>query len=416
MGESIITVSNISKKYTLISAGTKYDTLFAETVHKAKGIIKKNSRPKKNEEFWALTNISFSVNKGERIGIIGHNGAGKSTLLKIFSRITTPTEGEIMIKGKVSSLLEVGTGFHPELTGRENVYLNGAILGMSKNEIDKKFDTIVQFSEVDKFIDTPVKKYSSGMYVRLAFAVAAHLDPDILIVDEVLAVGDMKFQQKCLGKMGKVSDEGRTILYVSHNMSTVQQLCSRVIVLDKGKVIFDGDVDKGIQIYMDNVKETSTYVDFTNIKRMSHLRENRPVDMISVELIGKQTCIFSEEEIMKLSLRWKYNRKVDNLCLRIEIRYADGTSVGTSFINNIGSGLTDQIDAKEFEFDTRNLAPGSYQTLFVLYNINEFGSYDDLDAVWPAFAFRKTVNCNSIDNNWNHHGWGHVRFPDLKQI
>ena len=189
-----------------------------------------------NEHFWALQDVSFDVKKGEILGIIGRNGAGKSTLLKILSRVTTPTKGTAKIKGRVASLLEVGTGFHPELTGRENIFLNGAILGMSRAEIKKKFDEIVAFSEIEKFLDTPVKRYSSGMYVRLAFAVAAHLEPEILVVDEVLAVGDAQFQKKCLGKMENVSKEGRTVLFVSHNMNAIEQLCTSCLMIENGKI------------------------------------------------------------------------------------------------------------------------------------------------------------------------------------
>jgi lipopolysaccharide transport system ATP-binding protein len=201
------------------------------------------------EEFYALKDVSFEINQGERVGIIGRNGAGKSTLLKILSRITEPTKGRIEITGRVASLLEVGTGFHPELTGRENIFLNGAILGMTKAEIKKKFDEIVAFAEIEKFLDTPVKRYSSGMYVRLAFAVAAHLEPEILIVDEVLAVGDAQFQKKCLGKMEDVGKEGRTILFVSHNMGAVRSLCHRGIVLDGGMIRFIGDAERAIAEY-----------------------------------------------------------------------------------------------------------------------------------------------------------------------
>jgi len=203
------------------------------------------------EEFWALNDVSFDIKPGERVGIIGKNGAGKSTLLKVLSRITEPTTGRISIKGRVASLLEVGTGFNPELTGRENVFLNGAILGMSRSEITRKFDEIVTFAEVEKFLDTPVKHYSSGMYMRLAFAVAAHLEPEILIVDEVLAVGDAQFQQKCLGKMEDVGQSGRTILFVSHNMQAIRRLCDRAVYLRSGRVIFDGAVDQAIALYME---------------------------------------------------------------------------------------------------------------------------------------------------------------------
>ena len=199
--------------------------------------------------FWALRDIDFEIEQREIVGVIGHNGAGKSTLLKILSRITMPTTGEVQIRGRVASLLEVGTGFHPELTGRENIYLNGSILGMTRNQIDANFDEIVAFAEVEKFLDTPVKRYSSGMYVRLAFAVAAHLESDVLLVDEVLAVGDQKFQKKCFGKLDEVSKTGRTVLFVSHNLSAVSRLCSKIMVLDKGKMKFYGDVAKGITFY-----------------------------------------------------------------------------------------------------------------------------------------------------------------------
>ena len=212
------------------------------------------------EELWALKYVSFEIKRGEVTGIIGPNGAGKSTLLKILSRITEPTQGRVTIKGRVASLLEVGTGFHPELTGRENIFLNGAILGMTKREIKAKFDEIVAFAEVEKFLDTPVKRYSSGMYVRLAFAVAAHLEPEILIVDEVLAVGDAQFQKKCLGKMQDVSQDGRTVLIVSHNMPMIRSLCSRAIVLSGGSIACDGDVDEGIQQYLCDRDATAGYL------------------------------------------------------------------------------------------------------------------------------------------------------------
>jgi lipopolysaccharide transport system ATP-binding protein len=206
-----------------------------------------------SEDFWALKDINFEIQPGEVVGIIGRNGAGKSTLLKILSRITEPTKGRITLNGRVASLLEVGTGFHPELTGRENIFLNGAILGMSRKEIQSKFDEIVDFAGVEKFLDTPVKRYSSGMYVRLAFAVAAHLEPEILIIDEVLAVGDAEFQKKCLGKMGEVAKGGRTVLFVSHNMAAIQSLCQRGILIDQGQVTFSGSPDEAIQLYMDRM-------------------------------------------------------------------------------------------------------------------------------------------------------------------
>ncbi len=247
-----VEVKNLGKKYSL-GEREKYLALRDLIVKAAKVPMNllRGKKFRKKGEFWALRNVSFNVEEGEVIGIIGRNGAGKSTLLKILSRITEPTEGEVRLNGRISSLLEVGTGFHPELTGRENIYLNGAILGMRKKEIEAKFDEIVEFSGVEKFLDMPVKRYSSGMQVRLAFSVAAHLEPDILVIDEVLAVGDAEFQKKCLGKMGEVTQKsGRTILFVSHDMGAIQKLCNRTILLDHGEVKMIGDTRDVIREYM----------------------------------------------------------------------------------------------------------------------------------------------------------------------
>lgn len=265
---SVITVENLSKKYIIKHQKQgRYNTLRDVLANGAKHLTNKLVNPfgketdSTQEEFWALNDVSFDIQQGDRVGIIGRNGAGKSTLLKILSRITEPTLGKISIKGRVASLLEVGTGFHPELTGRENIYLNGAILGMSRAEIKSKFDEIVAFAEVEKFLDTPVKRYSSGMYVRLAFAVAAHLEPEILIVDEVLAVGDAQFQKKCLGKMQDISITGRTILFVSHNITTVSSLCNRAILLHNGNVIKDSNTSEVVLNYYRNDTDSS-YVNF----------------------------------------------------------------------------------------------------------------------------------------------------------
>ena len=245
MNDIAIKVENLSKKYLIQHEKQQsYDTFQDTLINSGKKIITslnpfyKTSKAEDGtvEEFWALKDVNFEIKKGDKVGIIGRNGAGKSTLLKVLSRITEPTAGKIHINGRIASLLEVGTGFHPELTGRENIYLNGAILGMSRAEIKEKFDEVVAFAEVEKFLDTPVKRYSSGMYVRLAFSVAAHLEPEILVVDEVLAVGDVAFQKKCLGKMKDVSEDGRTILFVSHNMGAIESLCNRGILLNQGKI------------------------------------------------------------------------------------------------------------------------------------------------------------------------------------
>lgn len=251
MGNStIIKVEGLGKQYLLNkSLSQKSDTLFENFLKGVKG-LKDIAKKKEFVDFWALNNVSFEIEKGDRVGIIGRNGAGKSTLLKILSRITPPTKGRVEITGRVASLLEVGTGFHGDLSGRENIYLNGSILGMNKHEIDRKFDEIVAFSEIEKFLDTPVKRYSSGMYVRLAFAVAAHLEPEILIIDEVLSVGDAAFQKKCLGKMEEVSEnEGRTVLFVSHSISTVKKLCNYGIMLNSGTLALQGDINSVINHY-----------------------------------------------------------------------------------------------------------------------------------------------------------------------
>jgi lipopolysaccharide transport system ATP-binding protein len=259
MSNTVVRIENLSKKYIIgHQKQESYTTLRDSITNGAKGLLRPFQRDQNqivnstSEEFWALKDISFEIKQGDRVGIIGRNGAGKSTLLKILSRIVEPTSGQIGIKGRVASLLEVGTGFHPELTGRENISLNGAILGMSKAEITRKFDEIVAFAEVEKFLDTPVKRYSSGMYVRLAFSVAAHLEPEILIVDEVLAVGDASFQEKCLGKMEDINkNDGRTIIFVSHNIAVVQKLCSVAILLKKGEIVESGSINDVINGYLE---------------------------------------------------------------------------------------------------------------------------------------------------------------------
>lgn len=275
---TVIKVENLSKKYIIThQRRERYVALRDVIANNLKRLGKRLLSPFTGsvvppnphfEELWALKDINLQVDQGKRIGIIGRNGAGKTTLLKVLSRITEPTQGRIWLRGRVASLLEVGTGFHPELTGRENIYLNGAILGMSKTEIKKKFDQIVDFAEVEKFLDTPVKRYSSGMYVRLAFAIAAHLEPEILLIDEVLAVGDASFQKKCLGKMEKVSrEEGRTVLFVSHNMMAIRNLCSEAIWLDAGKIMGRGSVDTVTERYLQDMATKSAQVDILSLIR-----------------------------------------------------------------------------------------------------------------------------------------------------
>jgi lipopolysaccharide transport system ATP-binding protein len=288
--DPIIRAESLGKSYTLNHrADTAPYERFSDTlIRAAKAPLRWWSRDRREapkntrEEFWALRGVNFEINRGEVAGVIGHNGAGKSTLLKLLSRITQPTEGRITLNGSLGSLLEVGTGFHPELTGRENIFLNGAMLGMARAQVRKKFDEIVDFAGVAKFLDTPVKRYSSGMQVRLAFAVAAHLDPAVLILDEVLAVGDAAFQKKCLSKMEEVAQgEGRTVLFVSHNLGAVSRLCSRVLVLDHGQLVFDGPTQEGIAVYSGLAPTTGTVMDLSVLPRTQPVRAGVRLTAIS---------------------------------------------------------------------------------------------------------------------------------------
>ena len=319
MSEIAVEVQNISKRYELglIGGSTLMETLGNK--------MRKGNRNsfKEKKEFWALKDISFEVKRGEVMGIIGRNGAGKSTLLKVISRITQPTNGHIKVNGRVASLLEVGTGFHPELTGKENIYLNGSILGMTRKEIKSKFDEIVEFSGVSKFLETPVKRYSSGMFVRLAFAVAAHLEPEILVIDEVLAVGDYEFQKKCLGKMKEVSEgKGRTVLFVSHNMASVQSLCTEAIVVNEGKINYRGDVTKAIEHYLITNKTTGKKA----LKSRTQIDGNGDLTFVDLKLIQE------EENSTALNGQPIYLQ----FTLESQIEISGKLDIGTKIYNNQG--------------------------------------------------------------------------------
>lgn len=331
MVDTVIKVENLSKLYNF----GEVHQITNSFRDKVKGLFKKDGRPKKGQTIWALRNVSFEVKKGEILGIIGRNGAGKSTLLKILSRITKPTRGKVLIDGSISSLLEVGTGFHPELTGRENIYLNGSILGMKKEEISRKFDEIVAFAEIEKFLDTPVKRYSSGMYVRLAFAVAAHMQPEILLVDEVLAVGDIAFQKKCLGKMRDVREkEGRTVLFVSHQLSAIRTLCQQTIWLDSGDLVKQGTSFEVVKEYESNYSR-SVYNFSSSVTRSLENITNPSFYIQRVEILNsnnERVNIFSYNDFMTLMVTVSGRCKSDKYSLEFRIYKLTGefVSVGSS--------------------------------------------------------------------------------------
>jgi len=347
MSNTIIRVENLGKKYVIgHQKQERYTALRDVIANGAKSVGRRLLKPLGKgesdptvEEFWALKDVSFEIQQGDRVGIIGRNGAGKSTLLKILSRITEPTTGSIRIKGRVASLLEVGTGFHPELTGRENIYLNGAILGMSKAEIKRKFDEIVAFAEVEKFLDTPVKRYSSGMYVRLAFAVAAHLEPEILVVDEVLAVGDAQFQKKCLGKMEDVGKEGRTVLFVSHNMGTIGSLCNQGIHLKAGQIDCIGSVKKTISHYLMSFQILNVYSPGTLFKKNKKEINYNNFQILELSLLNR------DSQLKLITKTWDY--------LRIRIHYYSPKNISNG---SVVLEISTPFGNKLIQYSTRPLS------------------------------------------------------------
>ena len=416
MRETMIEIDNITKTYRLgtIGGGTlkgDIQSFWARVRHKDDPNLRIGEKVyKKNERFTALDGVSFDVKKGETIGLIGRNGAEKSTLLKLLSRVTAPTDGEIRIKGKISSMLEVGTGFHPELTGRENVYLNGAILGMSRKEVDERIEDIIEFSECRQFIDTPVKRYSSGMFVKLAFSVAAHLNSDIMLMDEVLAVGDMAFQKKCIEKMVSVAkDEGKTIIYVSHNMQTIRQLCSRCIVLDKGKVVFNGEVEDAINVYLKNDEVTAkVFNDFTDCHKYDFLTDK--VIMDSLEVLGKETCHFKDDEKIKFRLKFHANEDVENISFRMMVHNNDQMITATSVCYNFMSCKKGESYEPVFEMDVSTLSNGLYKVIPVLFEMDELGKVIDADGVYPGLLFEYEHTTPIL---WRTRLYGDTVLPDM---
>lgn len=369
MSSNVIVVKGLSKEYKIQhEIKDPYKTLRDSLVGKFVNIFNFTKKKTQSEMFQAINNIDLSINKGEKVAIIGRNGAGKSTLLKLLSRITEPTHGEIRIKGRVASLLEVGTGFHPELTGRENIFLNGAVLGMTKKEIRAKFDDIVDFSGCEKFLDTPVKRYSSGMRVRLGFAVAAHLESEILIVDEVLAVGDAEFQQKCLGKMDEISKgEGRTILFVSHNMSAVKDLCDKGIVLNNGAVSYQGPIENAIGEYFNNISNVESHEGLLDLSKLNNT-SSKSISIESMHLIndGVIASKISTDKEVSISVKLKvFDESIKTFTVNITLYSMLG-----ELVTNLKETKTDvECGIYNVDFSYLNLFnPGNYKLNISLKN------------------------------------------------
>ena len=416
MSDKMLKVENVSKAYRLNQVTLAAKRSEAASDDPAKKRAQERIRP--DGLFMALSDVSFEVDTGEAVGLIGRNGAGKSTLLKLITRITQPTSGKIYINGQVASMIEIGTGFHRELTGRENIYVNGAVLGMNRREIDKKLDEIIDFSDCRHFIDMPVKHYSSGMYSRLAFSVAAHLEADILLLDEILAVGDIAFRNKCARKIKEIAAAGRTILYVSHNMNSIRNICNRCLVLDHGRLDFDGDVEDAIHYYItekcpsDVVPPASSFAtgrtrDLAQLERPYRTHEEVRMEYIELE----NDNMFLKGKKFRFRLRWTAKKSFERLCLRAGIWSADGSAAAVSFAD-IPDALTGEGTHEEsFCLDTSNLLPGKYCLELLIIE------KDCLQNMWKQDVLRDTLTFEVL--NFADHpvyqslnkDWGYFELP-----
>lgn len=418
MSNVAIKIENLKKRYMLGAIGGR--TLNAELQSwwaRKRGKEDPNTKIGQNtshygETFWALDGINLEIKKGEAVGIIGANGAGKSTLLKILSRVTAPTEGDVWIDGRVASMLEVGTGFHGELTGRENIYMNGAILGMTRKEVDAKIESIIDFSECRQFIDTPVKRYSSGMYVKLAFAVASHLDAEIMVMDEVLAVGDMAFQKKCLGKMDEEAKGGKTVLYVSHNMATIRNLCTRCIVLNKGRVIFDGDIENAINIYSDVYSnDLICNYDFSNFKRCGP-EVGKKLFINGLKFVKKNTASFRQDEVIKIEIAWRAVEKCENIRMRMSVYSSDNNPIGMIYSKQALNAEKGTENKTIFLVNGLNLVEGLYY-FWLEASVMGIG-IDSLDYPQQRIWFEISDARNNFV--WKKNIWGHIDFSNVMEI
>ena len=417
MSERVLEVEKVSKQYRLgmIGGGTLHGDL-TSWYARVRGREDPNVKIGRehlthNQKFWALKDVSFNVDRGDAVALLGRNGAGKSTMLKLISRITAPTEGEIRIRGRVASLLEIGTGFHPELSGRDNIYLNGAILGMNRAETSRKMKEIVEFSEIEQFIDTPVKRYSSGMYVKLAFAVAAHLDPDVMICDEVLAVGDLAFQQKCLNKMADIARSGRAVLYVSHNMRTVSQLCNRGLYLDNGHLEYDGTVERAMELYGGSSARSVS----RNLDEVARPRNRGAMmRMLSIDFENTQSLEYDMDSVMEFRLKCVAHFAEPRLRIRMIVQNSIATPIAMT--------QTEPFEVKDGETFTRRirfpldgLAPGEYIIKMSLCAGTPRGRTSYFDTILDVSRFVITddpaVNSGFM---WEERLWGEIRLKPLE--
>ena len=369
--------------------------------------LKLSNKERFGEYFYALRDINLQVSQGEAVGIIGANGAGKSTLLKLISRITAPTAGSIDIDGRVTTMLEVGTGFDGELTGRENIYFNGTLLGMRREEVDKKIDEIIAFSGLEEFIDTPVKRYSSGMYMKLGFSVAAHLDSEIIIVDEVLAVGDNDFQNKCIRYMKDASSlRGKTVLCVSHNMQQIRKLCTRCIVLNQGKIVFDGDPEEAIHIYLHQAIREEQIIDYRNVARPSWLTE-QPLILHSARLIDHDDNLFADTERVRIRLEFSVEKSINGISLRVEVRDPFDNSIGTYILYDIADMEKGERKSVVLDYPVNDFADGVYNVVYNFFVRDELGNNQNIENV-PGISFRVKRKRADGELEWDHRNWGDI--------
>ena len=413
----VIRIENVGKTYRLgvIGSGTlqgDLQSLMARLLHK-EDPNRRIGQPEyaKGDTFRALDGVSLDVYRGETLGVIGANGAGKSTLLKLLSRVTAPTQGRIRVKGRIASMLEVGTGFHGELTGRENVYLNGAIMGMTRSEVDQRMEEIIQFAEIGPFMDTPVKRYSSGMYVKLAFSVAAHLNAEILIMDEVLAVGDARFQRKCIEKIRQLArEQDKTVIFVSHNMDTISTMCDRCAVLEQGKLQFVGSTEQAIELYcLRQYGKNGVFCDLAEKPRPRG--QVFPVRMESIQFPDKNEAIFDATEGVPAVLRWESRQLCTDVCIRVTLQY-NGVPIGTYISPCLEGAIAPGSYETCFVLQTDMLTPGTYTAACGMYRHTAEGLHSPLDYVDHAFAFE--ISKGKLENRgWNHRFWGSVLLRDM---